>query len=446
MDRDVGYLSDTQEVDGLLAEQSHKLQGANARTRLRYILAMGSGWLVALALASERYMGTHRIEDHMGTPSKDVGDSVELLQEVKLQHFGLGHGEPEMWGKVKEKTIWSYWYNPKDCPSSKNCKLPPHIELCIETVKKNLGSFDHKVIHWDELPKYLNMDTELPHVSTLLKPQMQKDSLMNALLARYGGVAIDISTILFRPFDEYWNEMVNNGATFWGYMYRLNGQSWPPAMSTPVWFMMARREGVFRTIATQQALRFPHKGVSMGGMVSPQLVKFLPYSTFGDYLLTPVLHMYNYSLPLCHHDPVVEAPNLCPEYKAPNWTAGLTGPPLSNTKLILRDPRDGPIMSFIVPYAVKGGVALWNIHNTTRDTGIAPCKSNSCCSPEECWTKVFMQRFNTPTAPGRPHLINFIKMYGHGGVGLISMTRSEILKHKDSYFVNWLKLAGLDLQ
>jgi len=30
-------------------------------------------------------------------------------------------------------------------------------------------------------------------------------------------------------------------------------------------------------------------------------------------------------------------------------------------------------------------------------------QTKSCCSPEECWTKVFMQRFNTPTAPAQFH-------------------------------------------
>merc|ERR1719277_2818991 len=99
---------------------------------------------------------------------------------------------------------------------------------------------------------------------------------MNALLARYGGVAMDISTILLRPIDDYWDEMVSNQATFRGYTYRLNGKPWRHPEVTPVWFLMSRREGIFRTAAWTQV-------EGMGDHNSTWHVGFhQPYFAFGD--------------------------------------------------------------------------------------------------------------------------------------------------------------------
>jgi len=358
----------------------------------------------------------------------------------------LGQPNPLMWGKVKEKTIWSYWYHPDTCPSSKTCTLPPHIQLCTETVLKNLGSFDYKIIHRDEVPHYVDMDMELPRIWNELKPQMQKDSLNNALLARYGGVTIDINSILFRPLDDYWDEMVQKGASFRGYMYRLNGEPWPVAMSTEVWFLMARRESVFRPTTTFQTISFERQSVNFGPRLNPKFIMaYVPYHTFGDYALTPILSMYNYSLPKCHEDKTVSDTSLCPEFKGPDWSSGLTGPQKTDMTLLLRDPRDGPAFPFIMSGGARGSVGMWNVSNGTRDPNMAVCKSKTlpCCSQKECWENIFLRRFNKTAPEGEARALSFVKFFDQGDVGMKSLTRSQLLAQRDSYFVRWLQLSGL---
>jgi len=255
------------------------------------------------------------------------------------------HQLPEMYGKVREKTIWSYWYDPEDCPSSKHCVLPTVIQLCAESIQRNRGSFEYRIVHRDEVDKYVNR-MELPLRWEALQPAQQKDSLMNALLARYGGVAMDISTVLLRPLDRHWDEMVAFGAAFRGYVYRLNGRPWRHAEVAVVWFLMARREGLFATAVRSQV-------IGMGDRRDTSAYRHR-YLALGDQTLLPILSMFNYSLPKCYDDPTVDVdpssklhqfedqnPRWCPEHEQRPWYEGLTGPPRNDTKLFLEDPRDG---------------------------------------------------------------------------------------------------------
>jgi hypothetical protein len=158
----------------------------------------------------------------------------------------------------------------------------------METMEKNRGGFDFRLVHRDEVSQYVSW-YELPFRWTDLEPAQQKDSLMNALLARYGGVAMDVSTILLRPLDEYWDEMVEQKAAYWGYMYRVNGLPWRHAEVSVVWFMMARREGVFANAVRSQVM-------GMGDSNSTGAYHHW-YLALGDQTLTPILANLNYSLP-----------------------------------------------------------------------------------------------------------------------------------------------------
>lgn len=444
---------------------------AVSRTACRDVLVMSSGYVVAIVLALVHILAGRAGDARVAVAA---GDVVRLDGEAVDAHAGAapdapcanasgarpscsstapasgpgvlptpGHGLPEMYGKVPEKTIWSYWYHAKTCPSSKNCTLPPLVKLCVETLERNRGGFEHRLVHRDEVHRYVDMRTELPAVWAYLKPQIQKDALNNALLARYGGVAIDITTVLLRPLDDYWDEMVRSRATFRGYMYRIDGRPWPNPMSTAVWFLMSRREGVFRTAAAHQAMAYPPDIKGIPPAMVPRVAQLLDYSTFGDHTLTPVLSMINYSLPKCHEDEAVEKPEMCPEYRAPNWAAGITGPPRNDTRLLLRDPRDGPVFSFSHS---DEGMASWNVTGGSRMPCLREEEGLECCSQQECWEKVFMRRFKASPKHGEATpLVSFVKLFGHGGVALRGKDREAILAQRSTYFVNWLRLAGLDV-
>lgn len=339
---------------------------------------------------------------------------------------------PEMYGTVREKTIWSYWYRPDSCRSSRNCTLPPHIELCIDTVRRNRGSFDYRVLFMDDVERYVS-SAEMPILWKDQQPQQQKDVLMNALLGRYGGVALDISVILFRPLDAYWDEMVDHGATFRGYMYRLSGQAWGVPETCAVWFLMSRREGIFVTATRNQAL-------FVAGMIeSDKKASYYKrpgrsawrYRGFGDQILTPILSNLNYNLPKCYDDHFVRVPQACPEYAAPDWAAGLIGPVRNDMKILLREPREGPQL----PMQFK---PTWNI----SDSHEFHHSLDECSSMKECW-EFFLHRYHMAPHSGQTRILDFVKLFGAGG-DLGHRSRGELCSGKDTYFYNWLKLAGLN--
>lgn len=346
---------------------------------------------------------------------------------------------PEMYGKVPEKTIWSYWYDPVGCPSSTHCTLPPLVQLCTESVWTNKGGFSYKIMHMDEIDKYISR-LELPLQFDRLKPALQKDSLMNALLSRYGGVAMDITSILLRPLDEYWDDMLSRNATFWGYMYRLTGMHWGNSEATAVWFLMSRRQGIFATAVRSQM-------IGMGDDIEPPqktggngYFYHNPYFAFGDQTLTPILRTFNYKLPKCTDDPTVGPPvswpDMCPEYESPAWNTSMPGPARNDARIILREPRDGPQL----PYAFLDDFSMgtWRVNS---EAGVAH-SSDACKTMKECWHDIFMYRYQQRSGPKGTHLLNFVKLF-HSGGRLLKMDRAQLLGDEESYFYNWLKLAGM---
>jgi len=382
--------------------------------------------------------------------------NAALEREIQRRRSGPGpyekvtgsasYQEPEMYSRVREQTIWSYWYHPESCPNSRHCEYPMAVQLCIESVRANRGGFDHVVVHFDEVDKYVSR-MDLPFRWNDLRPMQQKDSLMNALLARYGGVAMDISTILLRPIDDYWDEMVRKGATFRGYAYRLNGQPWRHAEVSCVWFLMSRREGIFAQAVQSQVAGMRDDTNTDGHRHQ--------YLALGDQILLPIVEKFDYSLPKCLSDVTVgvadgpehvfpdQDPSMCPENEEPPWFEGASGPPRNDAVLLLRDPRDGPQL----PFAFLG-MANWHIDSTERAWDASkilpgsPMSSETCNCSRQCWEDVFMARFRKKPKDGEAALLSFVKLFGHGD-DLVFKTREAVFADKKSYLYNWLKIAGV---
>lgn len=330
-----------------------------------------------------------------------------------------GHIAPTMHGQVREKTIWSYWYDPVDCPTSESCTLPAAIELCATSIRKNRGEFDFHILHMDTVRNFVNT-MELPLQWQLLHPVQQKEVLMNALLARYGGVALDLTTVLLRPLDELWGDLVLHQATFRGYMYRVNGNPWEEPEATATWFMMSRREGIFSTAVRNQVVKYCDAYNH-------------PDAALGDWTVTPVLGSINTSLPSCFDDDSVLSKDGCPEPLQP-WpnqqAVPHLDPPRTDRRLLITDPRDGPFLPF--SRLDNFGMGTWRVNDTSHRSGLPP----QCGSPSECWQKVVLPRYNVGS-------LMFVKLFKHGGA-LARRSRKDLLGDNSTYFHGWLKLAGVD--
>merc|ERR1711972_854490 len=165
--------------------------------------------------------------------------------------------------------------------------------------------------------------------------------------------------------------------------------------------------------------------------------------------------MFNYSLPKCTDDKTVHnayhrnGRYLCPEHEQrPLWTE-VSGPARNDTKILLRDPRDGPHL----PFACIG-METWNVSGNElpkhdehsflwqKNPG-SPLYEENCSSAKQCWQDVFLKRFHARPNPGEARLLSFIKLFHLGGKEIKGKSRTEILAGKHTYFYHWLKLAGV---
>jgi len=345
---------------------------------------------------------------------------------------------PRRYGSIPERTIWLYWYHPLTCPNSQRCVLGPKMQLLAEAIVRNRGRFQIELVHKDQVEEYVS-DVELPFRWKEFPPQLQQGAVTNALLARYGGVALDFCTCLLRPLDDYWDEMVARGASFRGYLFRLNGNPWRRAEAVVGWFLMGRREALFSAAVRSQV-------IAMGDEIDPGNGKYR--NVFGDDVLFPILSMFDFSLPRCGDDATVGLhKDRCPEVGKIPWWTGISGPARNDTRILLRDPRDGPLLPF-----AHLGMDEWNVTGTEmprhdpnsflwQNVPGASMYDVRCETPKECWEEYVMKQFNKKPTPGEAPVLNFVKLTQCDEVE--TKSREELLAAKDSFFYNLLKLSGL---
>lgn len=340
-----------------------------------------------------------------------------------------------MYGKVREKTMWAFWYHPTDCPSSKHCVVPPVVQMCLETYEKNKGDFDFRLVHWDEVDDYVSR-AELPfNWHGFDTAQFMKDSLMHALLARYGGVMVDATMILFEPLDSWWDEMVASGAHWRGFVY--------PWTETAVYLVMSRREGLHRSATIAQVIGmgdhwFPTE--YSNGSASDSLLPM--YLALGHSTLTPVLAMYDYRLSRCQYEQVqdysyrgygglerwlLERDGLQPfTYRCypPVQSEDNVGAELGRSQIMYSDP----LQTIQLPYAINesGAMTLWKIDEKVDE-----------------WT-VFLERFFSPRhSTNRARSMPILKLFSTGGPAKYH-TREELIAQHDTFLCHWLCLANVN--
>ena len=101
--------------------------------------------------------------------------------------------------KISVQTIWTYWDQGKN-------ELCPFYKMCVKTWKKK--NPNHRIIILDKYNVYKYLDkTDLPpnweHIES---PQHKSDFVRLALLVKYGGVWIDISTICLKPINSIFKQ------------------------------------------------------------------------------------------------------------------------------------------------------------------------------------------------------------------------------------------------
>lgn len=160
-----------------------------------------------------------------------------VVGAVALSSRGGGGGDR---GKPQaaEKVIWAYH----------DGELSDFQRLCKETIEQHKGEFDFQLLSKGNVFQHISRE-DLPTDWDALKPRYQKDSVINALLARHGGVAMDINTVMFRGLGKWWADSIaDKDAAFKGFYYKSRAEA-------ATWFMMAGTDSMMQKAVAEQRMR-----------------------------------------------------------------------------------------------------------------------------------------------------------------------------------------------
>ncbi|MDR0905693.1 MAG: capsular polysaccharide synthesis protein [Oscillospiraceae bacterium] len=92
--------------------------------------------------------------------------------------------------------IFTYWQNPV------NGDIPPYIQLCLQTWFNNIPDLELIILNQSNLSEWVDLDFDM-RVFSVLSPAAQSDIASFAVLAKHGGVFMDVDTIVTKNiFDE----------------------------------------------------------------------------------------------------------------------------------------------------------------------------------------------------------------------------------------------------
>ena len=106
--------------------------------------------------------------------------------------------------------VYTFW-EPRE-------KIPYYLQLCMETWKKNLPNAEIIVLDYKNLSDYIDLSEFGSNLTSgrFSLPQIG-DAIRVALLAKHGGVRVDVDTIILNPSAEkYFLPDENNRTVFFG--------------------------------------------------------------------------------------------------------------------------------------------------------------------------------------------------------------------------------------
>ncbi|HEX2699962.1 MAG TPA: capsular polysaccharide synthesis protein [Acidimicrobiales bacterium] len=106
--------------------------------------------------------------------------------------------------------VWMYWENTR-----RRKVRAPYLDLCIETIRRNAGTCDVRLLDVDSAMEWVpDMDEETWR--GLQSPVHRSDYLRTRLIHRYGGLWLDVDTIALHPLSEITALLRQSEVVGWG--------------------------------------------------------------------------------------------------------------------------------------------------------------------------------------------------------------------------------------
>lgn len=154
--------------------------------------------------------------------------------------FRMSHNVPStparsLTGEVRERTIWAYWAQGYD-------EMPDFFKLCVDTWQRHSPYWDVRILQKSTVHEYLS-EAELPNrFMHMLSHQTASDAVRLALLARYGGIYMDVSILLCTDLDRLCWDAIATGSKKAAVFYHphYGTESFGGEDLTESWFLATR--------------------------------------------------------------------------------------------------------------------------------------------------------------------------------------------------------------
>lgn len=165
--------------------------------------------------------------------ARPVVDYVPQPMQVYDIPAAAGHvARPAQGARSIPRIIWAFWTGPK-CPDL--------IQRCFANWREMCPDFDIRILDEQSVLQYV--DAIPPQLNGAIAPK-RADWIRVELLARYGGIWVDASTILTRSLDWVIEEQARTNADFVGYyLKRFTRDADYPVVEN--WFLAAPPQSPF---------------------------------------------------------------------------------------------------------------------------------------------------------------------------------------------------------
>eukprot|EP00933_Yihiella_yeosuensis_P070825 TRINITY_DN78989_c0_g1_i1.p1 TRINITY_DN78989_c0_g1~~TRINITY_DN78989_c0_g1_i1.p1 ORF type:complete len:525 (+),score=72.32 TRINITY_DN78989_c0_g1_i1:25-1575(+) len=214
----------------------------------------------------------------------------------KMNTSGLYEGQQPPIPKI----IWSFWQNmPGPNGTVPYPSLPEFVDACIETMRSLNPDWEVRVVNETSVKKWLS-DEDMMHLtarSSSMSIQHRSDVYRLALLAKYGGVWADASTLMTNSLNQIMGDNPNR-RTFFGLPNIVWGDPSLIANDTRIdwkyhsvnWFLAAPKNDTFvhrlRDCVWQFMMNINRKHLGVSGMFTPLQLEMMNRVGIRAYLST----------------------------------------------------------------------------------------------------------------------------------------------------------------
>ena len=105
--------------------------------------------------------------------------------------------------------VWAYW---EDGPRGRRSV---YLDLCLETIERHVAPLELRLLSHGDAKTWLP-DLDVERWEQLPAPNYRSDYVRSRVLQRYGGIWIDIDTVVLSPLSELLDHLDSSGMVCWG--------------------------------------------------------------------------------------------------------------------------------------------------------------------------------------------------------------------------------------